>query len=139
MARQVQRHHQQTGVAFVPVGDGGPTISFPGGVMHVSGQAQEAVRIAENASSNGLTKYVAVIWRDPATGELRTSCNCAGWAVKRGSFRTCKHVQALQDSPESGQSFADATAAATTAPSSVAPRTLEIVETIGRARRRIDI
>ena len=139
MARQVQRHHQQTGVAFVPVGDGGPTISFPGGVMHVSGQAQEVERVVENLSSNQLTKYVAVIWKDPATGELRTSCNCRGWAIKKGAYRTCKHVQALQDNPTSGQSLAEAAAAALVSRTAVAPATLEIVESIGRARRRIDI
>lgn len=139
MARQVSRQTQQSGMAFVPVGDGGPSISFPGGVMHVEGRPQEALRIAENTASNGFTKYVAAIWQDPLTGELRTSCNCAGWTIKRGPYRTCKHVQALQDHPETGRTLAEARAAAETAPQSVAPRTLEIVESIGKARRRIDI
>ena len=136
--RQTTSSSQESGLTFIPVGDG-ESVSFSGGVMHVAGVRQEPVRIAENQSSNGLTKYVAVIWRDPNTGGLRTSCNCAGWTIKRGRFRTCKHVQALQNNPEAGQSFEAAREAAVASPSSVAPRTVEIVESMGKARRSIQL
>jgi len=140
MAIQRQQQHEQTAaVAYVPISRGGPTISFQGGIMHVDGEACEPVRILDQASSNGLTRYAAVIWRRPTTGELRSSCNCPGWAVMRGAFRTCKHTQQLEDNPGSGRTLAEAQEEVSRNVSSVAPRTAEIVTTIGKMRRRIDL
>lgn len=141
MAIQRQRNQQEQAYqhSFVPVPkSGGPT--FHKGVMHLDGVVQEAVRILDTQStSNGLTKYTTVIWRDPGTGELRTSCNCNGWAMARSGVRGCKHTRVLQENPSLGRTLAEAVAEATASPTAVAPVTAQIVTAIGKSQRSIMI
>jgi len=65
--------------------------------MHVNGRAQRPARSVTFRSTNGLTMYTAVDWEDPASGDLRSSCNCPGWTIWRDKSkpRTCAHVVAL--------------------------------------------
>lgn len=69
---------------------------FSHGVMIVDGRAQRPVEVQHWLSSNELTTYTTVKWQDPVTGELRTSCNCAGWAIKKGSRRECCHTKDME-------------------------------------------
>lgn len=140
MAIQRQRSSQSQTYqhTYTPVPkSGGPT--FHSGVMHVDGVVQEAVRILDTPSSNGLTKYTTVIWRDPNSGELRVSCNCNGWTIARGGTRTCKHAQQLQDNPLLGRTLAEAVAEVAASPAAVAPQTTTIVGAIGKSQRSIMI
>lgn len=104
MARQRQVQEQTAAPHRVPV-SADRTISFPQGVMHVAGVRQDIRRIIERRSSNGLTKYVAIEWSHPATGELRTSCNCPGWT--RHAARSCKHTQEFDNNHLVGAEYAD--------------------------------
>jgi hypothetical protein len=138
--RQRQQSTQSQGFqhSFVPVPkSGGPT--FSGGIMFLDGVQQEAVRILDTPSSNGLTKYSTVIWRDPNTGELRVSCNCNGWAIARSSTRSCKHTRQLQDNPTLGRTLAEAVAEVARTPAAVSPQTTVIVAAIGKSQRSIMI
>jgi hypothetical protein len=72
-------------------------VSFTNGIMHVMRQAQRPVEVARWESSNGMTVYTTVKWRDPITGELRTSCNCPGWVMKRRDRRRrCCHTDDME-------------------------------------------
>lgn len=68
-------------------------VTFSGGNMMVNGVAQVPEMARQWESSNGLTMYTTVQWKDPQTDEKRVSCNCTGWAVKKkGKPRQCKHT-----------------------------------------------
>ncbi len=68
-------------------------VVFSSGNMMVNGAAQTPVQAEHWESSNGVTTYTTVKWRDPSTGEERVSCNCPGWAMKKsGRLRRCKHT-----------------------------------------------
>lgn len=72
-------------------------VSFRDGIMHVHRQPQQPIRMEQWESSNGITTYTTVEWRDPVTGELRTSCNCPGWAIKRANrVRRCCHTDDME-------------------------------------------
>ncbi len=73
-------------------------MGFSAGVMIINGVRQMIARMIERESSNGVTRYNAIEWSDPATGERRTSCNCPGWANRR----TCKHVVELEGNANIG-------------------------------------
>lgn len=75
----------------------GSGISFRDGVMFVDGSPQRPNRVQQWWSSNELTKYTTVEWADPATGQLRTSCNCPGWTVKKADKdRCCCHTKDME-------------------------------------------
>lgn len=95
MSRQQQIQPQtQTQARVFVTGDQG--VTFSGGVMHVDGRPQIPDTVERWESSNGTTQYATVAWRDPNTGELRASCNCPAWAMKkRGKDRGCKHCRHL--------------------------------------------
>lgn len=77
--------------ASVEVEDG---VTFSKGNMLVDGMAQIPRQVQDWESSNGLSHYTAVMWEHPTTGEMRCSCNCPGWAIKRkGTPRQCEHVK----------------------------------------------
>ncbi len=68
-------------------------VTFANGNMLVNRGFQVPVEAQRWESSNGITVYTAVKWRDPQTGEHRVSCNCNGWAMKKaGRPRRCKHT-----------------------------------------------
>jgi hypothetical protein len=72
-------------------------ITFSDGTMHVNGQPMWPDDVANFLSSNKLTTYTAIVWRDVASGERRTSCNCPGWTIKRrGQPRQCTHTKDLE-------------------------------------------
>lgn len=72
-------------------------VTFSKGNMMVHGNYQTPTEVKRWRSSNGLSVYTAVVWQDPDTGERRTSCNCQGWAIKRGDKpRDCKHTKHLK-------------------------------------------
>lgn len=77
--------------------------------MQVNGRSQRPRRTIHCNSTNGLTKYSAVEWLCPASGDMRWSCNCPGWTIWRDKSkpRTCKHVQALMDNDYSNVEMAD--------------------------------
>lgn len=72
--------------------------SFSNGVMQVGGMPQVPTDVQTWKSSNGNTVYTTVKWRDPTTGKFRTSCNCPGWAIKRGNktYRECCHTKDME-------------------------------------------
>ncbi len=71
-------------------------VVFRKGHMFVNNQPQVPESTYNYESSNGLTNYTAVKWRDPGTREQRVSCNCPGWAIKKpGQPRGCKHTRAI--------------------------------------------
>jgi hypothetical protein len=72
-------------------------VGFRAGVMYVGGMPQIPTQRAQWESSNGLSVYTTVTWRDPTNGQLRTSCNCPGWAnsAKRGK-RHCCHTKDME-------------------------------------------
>jgi hypothetical protein len=91
MSRQQTVSRQQQTQKWITDGTG---VAFSGGVMHVHGVAQLPDHVDKWRSSNGLTEYTTVAWRDPATGELRPSCNCPAWTMKKkGKERECKHTK----------------------------------------------
>lgn len=68
-------------------------VTFSSGNMMVNGVAQMPMEAQRWQSSNGLTVYTTVQWRDPGTEDKRVSCNCTGWAMKKGDKpRRCKHT-----------------------------------------------
>lgn len=90
--RQQQRTTNQvsSGYASVENTDG---VTFSQGNMLVNGQPQVPIQAEQWESSNGVTNYTTVKWRDPATQQLRCSCNCPGWAMKKNDKpRRCKHT-----------------------------------------------
>jgi hypothetical protein len=70
---------------------------FPAGKPRAKGK--DPVKVKESVSSNGLTKYLTILWAD---GVL--SCDCRGWAIlkkdRQGNPkpRDCKHCKASRDS-----------------------------------------
>ena len=93
--RQQQRQQQATETGYAS--STGPEIHFREGLMHVHGQPQRPVQALHFESSNGLTQYTTVEWVDPITGVSRTSCNCAGWTVKKkDKARGCCHTRELE-------------------------------------------
>jgi len=70
-------------------------VTFSVGNMLVDGEPQIPIEVQQwQSRSNQLTTYTTVKWENPGTGELRCSCNCPGWAMKRnGKPRMCKHVK----------------------------------------------
>jgi hypothetical protein len=82
------------------------------------------VKTKESLSSNGLTKYLTILWSDKVL-----TCNCQGWAMRKFDKvtkepvpRTCKHCKACEatkhadmvdvgntavavETPESGRHF----------------------------------
>lgn len=72
-------------------------VTFSSGNMMVNGAPQTPIEVQNWESSNGVTNYSTIKWRDPETGVLRTSCNCPGWAMKKaGKPRSCKHTKDMQ-------------------------------------------
>lgn len=68
-------------------------VQFSNGNMMVYNTPQLPVEAQQWQSSNGLTTYTTVKWRDPQTGDHRVSRNCTGWAMKKsGKPRRCKHT-----------------------------------------------
>lgn len=92
--REVSTQNQEQ--VFVPVLTAGSGVGFSKGVMQVNGRTQRPIASCDFDATNGLTKYTAVVWQDPITGEQRTSCNCPAWCISRGHARTCRHTQALE-------------------------------------------
>lgn len=84
---------------------------YPVGGSHARGVNPKKVK--ESISSNGLTKYVTILWND---GVL--SCDCRGWAIlkkdkqNKPKPRDCKHCKAARDSD-----YADMTAVGEFVPS----------------------
>ena len=72
------------------------------------GNSASPVRIMESVSSNGLTKYLTILWSDETT-----SCNCNGWIIRRKDKqgrpkpRTCKHCKAAKADPGAMTAVAD--------------------------------
>ena len=64
--------------------------TFQDGVKRDSnGNTASLTHVREFVSSNGYTKYWVSRWSDGMF-----TCNCPGWAFKRGSkTRTCKHCK----------------------------------------------
>lgn len=87
--QQVRQETQQRQLVANDVG-----VTFSQGVMHVGGAPQIPEAVQKWESSNGLTQYTTVRWRDPGTGDLRCSCNCPGWAhrKKNADHRECCHT-----------------------------------------------
>lgn len=149
MTRQVQQQTQQAETPYyVAIGNNQFVVGNSRGTLIVDGVLQDPVRIYEAASTNGLSKYTAVEWVHPTTGDRRLSCNCPGWTVKRGPHRGCKHTDAMMRDPSLGMSLAEAQAALS-APTQVggvvvprrplAPKTVEILEGHGQRARAIII
>ena len=68
-------------------------VTFSKGNMYVNGRPQVPEETAAWESSNGITNYTTVKWRSSETEEIRCSCNCPGWAMKKnGKPRRCKHT-----------------------------------------------
>lgn len=90
------RTQQQTeAVAGFVQSDAG--VSFVSGVMYVNGQPQRPAEVQHWMSSNGLSQYTTITWRDTVTGERRTSCNCPGWShAKKGQKRSCCHTKDME-------------------------------------------
>jgi hypothetical protein len=61
--------------------------TFKNGKKYIGGAVIEPRHMLTTFSSNGVTKYTAVLWEDGTT-----SCNCPGWWSKKGKVRTCKHT-----------------------------------------------
>ena len=70
-------------------------VSFSRGVMRFAGVTLKPVRVEHWESTNGLTTYTTVAWEDKE-GNLRSSCNCPGWTIKRGDTRECKHTKDME-------------------------------------------
>jgi len=75
---------------------------FPAGLVARKGISKGVSprKIKESISSNGLTKYLTILWND---GVL--SCDCRGWAILKKDKNTgepkprdCKHCKAAHDS-----------------------------------------
>lgn len=65
--------------------------------MSVDGTPQIPVASQQWHSSNGITVYTTVKWRNSLNGELRTSCNCPAWTMKKkGARRTCCHTKDME-------------------------------------------
>ena len=93
--RTTRRTQQETSQEFSPVGNESG-VAFSNGVMHVNGTPQRPELVEHWESSNGLSTYTTVTWVDPGTGTKRTSCNCPGWAHKRGNTRGCCHTKDME-------------------------------------------
>lgn len=93
MAHFRQQQSQEQTTTYVTNDTG---VSFRDGVMHVDGRPLRPLRVESWFSSNGYTTYQTVEWEDPVTMERRTSCNCPGWAHKRGSRRECVHTKDME-------------------------------------------
>ena len=58
------------------------------------GNIATPVSVMETTSSNGMTKYLAILWSDDTL-----TCNCPGWTILKkradGAWkpRTCKHCK----------------------------------------------
>lgn len=148
MTQQIQQQNQQTETqSYVPVGNNQFIVGNSRGTLVVDGVHQTPVRIYESASSNGLSKYTAVEWVHPTTGDRRLSCNCPGWAIKKGPYRGCKHTDEMTQNPSLGMSLAEAQEALN-APTQIggrvvptrplAPKTVEILEGFGQRARAIN-
>ena len=61
--------------------------TFRNGKKYVGGTVVEARHTLTTFSSNGVTKYTAVLWEDGTT-----SCNCPGWWSRKAKGLTCKHA-----------------------------------------------
>ena len=75
---------------------------FPAGLVARKGISQGVGprKVKESISSNGLTKYLTILWND---GVL--SCDCRGWAILKKDKNTgkskprdCKHCKAARGS-----------------------------------------
>jgi len=73
-------------------------VTFSVGNMLVDGEPQIPIEVQTwQSKSNQLTTYTTVKWQHPTTNELRCSCNCPGWAMKRkGQPRDCKHTKDMK-------------------------------------------
>lgn len=92
-----QQNEQEQSTKTYRVHDSTSNVTFHDGIMRVDGRPQAPTRVEHWESSNGITNYTTVEWRDPATGEYRTSCNCPGWAIKKsGKPRQCCHTQDME-------------------------------------------
>ncbi len=90
-------------------------VTFANGNMLVNGAWQVPEEAQRWESSNGITIYTTVIWRDPATGRRRMSCNCNGWAMKKkGKPRQCRHTNDMMGIKTCDSKRVDATHRITT-------------------------
>lgn len=148
MTRQIQQQVQQAETqSYVAVGNNQFIVGNSRGTLIVDGVLQDPVRIYEAVSTNGLSKYTAVEWVHPTTGDRRLSCNCPGWTIKKGPVRGCKHTDAMMQDPSLGMSLAEAQSALN-APTQIggqvvprrplAPKTVEILEGHGQRARAIN-
>jgi len=86
--------------AKMPTRSSAVKYTFKNGVKHGSdGSTAYPSKCKESTSSNGLTKYLTILWTDDTL-----SCDCRGWAIlKKDSAgnpkpRTCKHCKASEAS-----------------------------------------
>ena len=129
--QQQQTQNTENVYASVETTDG---VTFSGGHMFVNGQPQIPGATYNYNSSNGLTQYTSVKWRDPGTRAQRVSCNCPGWAIKKpGKPRVCKHTRAIMNGQPNSASLS---AAVTTIRSAAQAQTL-IPNLDGRALRSL--
>ena len=98
------------------------SIGFAHGIMTVNGVTQRPSRYIYRESLSGSGEYTAIVWEHPRTGELRTSCNCRGWTIKKkNKHRECKHTKELE-----GERAAPRNAAPVTAIRSIA-QAIEVI------------
>jgi hypothetical protein len=73
--------------------------TFKDGIKFGPGRKQATpVKTKESLSSNGLTKYLTILWSDKVL-----TCNCQGWSMRKFDKvtkapkpRTCKHCKASE-------------------------------------------
>lgn len=74
------------------------------------GQHATPVKCKESVSSNGLTKYLTILWSDGTY-----SCNCPAWCMRKaGKARDCKHCKTCRAQSEDMQNIGDVVADVTT-------------------------
>lgn len=129
--QQQQTQNTENVYASVESADG---VAFRKGHMFVNDQPQIPEATYNYDSSNGLTQYTSVKWRDPGTRAQRVSCNCPGWSMKKpGQPRACKHTRAIM----SGQPNSASLSARVTPIRSAAQAQTLIPNLDGRALRSL--
>ena len=79
---------------------------FPAGVSRSRGVSPR--KVMESTSSNGLTKYLTILWNDGVI-----TCDCRGWAILKKTPsgepkpRTCKHCKAAAANGNSAMTAVD--------------------------------
>ena len=80
---------------------------FPAGKPRSSGCAPH--KVMESKSSNGLTKYLTILWDDGVI-----TCDCRGWSIlKKDNHgqpkpRTCKHCKKAAENNNAAMTLVDA-------------------------------